>query len=204
VTISRTTRAGKLAAALVATAAAAMAIAPAAIGASKFGAKLTGVQPVGATPPHKCLPAAGGCTRIGVNYAATSAVGANAAAAENGKVKRIRVVAAHPGNFRLFLAKVQGFDLATGTGQAKVKRKGPRIFYEGNGFTSKPIEHFETKVKVRKGEYLAIKSRKTSALDCTSATVNQLVFQPPLGRGGGFVSSAAFDRCQLLIQAVVK
>jgi hypothetical protein len=201
---SSTIRAGQLAGAVVGLAAVAAVMAPAAVGASKFGAKLTGVQPVGASPAHNCIPVAGGCTRVGVNYAATSAVGANAAAAENGKVKRIRVVAATPGNFRLFLAKVQSFDLATGTGQAKVKRKGPRIFYEGNGFTSKPIEHFETRVKVRKGEYLAIKSRKTSALDCTPATVNQLVFQPPLGRGGGFVSADAFDRCQLLVQAVVK
>ena len=201
---SRTTRVGRLGGAVVGLAAVAALMAPPAIGASKFGAELSGVQPVGASPTHKCIPAAGGCTRVGVDYGATGAVSGNVAAAENGKVKRIRVVAATPGNFRLFLAKVQNLDLAAGTGQVKAKRKGPRISYEGNGFTSKPIERIQTRVRVRKGEYLAIKSRKTSTLDCTPTTAHQLVFQPPLGLGGGFVSADAFDPCQLLIQAVVK
>jgi hypothetical protein len=197
-------RAGKVVVLIASAIAAGVLTAPPALGASKFGAQLSGVQPLGASPPHQCLPAAGGCTRIGVDYSATGAAGDNVAAAESGRIKRIRVVAAAPGNFRFFVTKVQNLNLPIGSGEAKAKRKGPRIEYEGNGFSSKPIEHFEVKVKVKKGEYLAIRSRKTSALECSPTAVHQLVFQPPLGLGGGFVSADAFDRCQLLIQAVIK
>jgi hypothetical protein len=199
-------RAGKLGGALAGAVVAVALVSPSsALGASKFGAKLSKVvDPVGASPPHQCLPAAGGCTRAGVAYAHTGAVGGNVQAPESGKIKRIRLIAADPGNFRFFLLKLRNLDLTTGTGLARAKRKGPRIEYDGTGFTSKPIEHFKVGVKVKRGEFLAIKSRKTSALDCTQTTPQQLVYQPPLGLGGGFVASRAFDTCQLLVQAVVK
>jgi hypothetical protein len=199
-------RAGRFGAALAGAAVVAVVAMPSsALGASKFGAKLSKViDPVGASPAHQCLPAAGGCTRAGVAYTHTGAVGGNVQAPESGKIKRVRLIAATPGNFRFFLLKLRDLDLTTGTGLARAKRKGPRIEYEGNGFTTKPIEHFKVGVKVRKGEFLAIKSRKTSTLDCTTTTAQQLVYQPPLGLGGGFVASRAFDTCQLLIQAVVK
>jgi hypothetical protein len=185
--------------------AATLALAPSAPAASKFGAKLSKVvDPVGATPAHGCLPAAGGCTRVGVSYFATGAVGGNVQAAEKGRIKRIRLIAATPGNFRFFLLKLRDLDPTAGTALAKAKRKGPRIEYEGNGLTDKPIEHFKTRVRVRRGEFLAIKSRRTSALDCTPTTPQQLFYQPPLGLGGGFVASRTFDRCQLLVQAVIR
>jgi hypothetical protein len=204
--MQRPAGAGKLAIVLVGALATAAIFAPSpTLAASKFGAKLSRVvDPVGATPPHRCLPVAGGCTRVGVSYTATTPVGGNVQAAESGKVKRVRLIAAAPGNFRLFLVKLQNLDLALGTGQGKAKRKGPRIEYEGNGFTNKPIEHFEVGVKVKRGEFLAMKSRKTSALECTPTTVQELFFQPPLGLGGGFVNSGAFGNCQLLLQAVIK
>lgn len=183
----------------------ALVLAPSALGASKFGAKLSKVvDPVGASPAHQCLPAAGGCTRVGVDYSATGAVGGNIQAPESGKIKRVRLIAATPGNFRFYLLKLRDLNLTTGTGLAKAKRKGPRIEYDGDGFTTKPIEHFKVNVKVKRGEFLAIKARKTSALDCTPVSAHQLVYQPPLGLGGGFVASSTFDPCQLLIQAVVK
>jgi hypothetical protein len=199
-------RAGRLGAALTGAVVAVVLVAPSsAPAASKFGAKLSKVvDPIGASPAHQCLPAAGGCTRAGVAYTHTGAVGGNVKSPESGKIKRIRLIAATPGNFRFFLVKLRDFDPAAGTGLGRAKRKGPRIEYDGTGLTSKPIEHFEVGVKVKRGEFLAIKSRKTSALDCTSTTPQQLVFQPPLGLGGGFVASRAFDTCQLLVQAVVK
>ena len=201
---SRKGRAGKVAV-VAAVAVAALIAAPSALGASKFGAKLSKVvDPVGASPAHQCLPVAGGCTRAGVSYTVTGAVGGNVKAPESGKIKRIRLIAATPGNFRFFLLKLSNFDPATGTGLGKAKRKGPRVEYEGKGLTSKPIEHFEVGVKVKRGEFLGIKSQRMSALDCTTTTAQQLVFQPPLGLKGGFVASRAFDTCQLLIQAVVK
>jgi hypothetical protein len=189
----------------IAIAAAALVMAPSALAASKLGAKLSKVvDPVGASPAHKCLPVAGGCTRVGVNYSVTGAVGGNVQAPESGKVKRVRLIAATPGNFRFFLYKLKNLDLVTGTGLAKAKRKGPRIAYDGDGFTNNPIEHFKVGVKVRRGEFLGFKARKTSTLDCTPTSAHQLVYQPPLGLGGGFVASDAFDDCQLLVQAVVK
>jgi hypothetical protein len=173
----------------------------------KFGAKLSKVvDPHGSTPTHECLPAAGGCTRAGVNYTATGAVQGNVVAPVAGRIKRVRIIAGTQGNFRLFLLNMRNINLAAGTGEAKAKRRGPRIHYEGTGFTSKPIEHFQLKpgLRVKQGQYLAIRSKRTSMLDCTPVSAHQLVFQPPLGLGGGFVASRAFDRCQLLIQAIIK
>jgi hypothetical protein len=174
---------------------------------AKFGAKLTSVvDPHGSTPAHTCLPATGGCTRAGVNYTATGAVQGNVVAPADGRIKRVRIIAGTQGNFRLMLLNMRNINLTAGTGEAKAKKKGPRISYQGTGFTSKPIEHFQLKpgLKVKQGQYLGIRARKTSLLDCTPTTVHQLVFQPPLGLGGGFVASRAFDHCQLLIQAIIK
>jgi hypothetical protein len=190
-----------LAAAIAVGALAAPSPAPAA---SKFGAKLSGVQPV-APPPHPCLPVAGnGCTRVGVSYSATGVAGGNVAAREKGKIKRLRLIAGASGNFRLFVARVRDLQLPLGTARARVTRKGPRIEYDGNGFTSRPVERFEVGVKVKKGEFLAIKSRSTSTLDCRSTTPNELLFQPSLGLGEALVPSDASGSCQLLLQAVVK
>ena len=202
---SRTNRAGKLAClftgAIVISALAAPSPAPAL---TKFGAKLSAMHSV--TPaPHQCVPVAGpGCTRVGVAYGATDAAGGNVAARRKGKIKRIRLVASSPGNFRLFLARVKDLQLPLGAGRARVTRKGPRIEYDGNGFTSRPVERFEVGVKVKKGEFLAIKSRSTSTLDCRSTTPNELLFQPSLGLGEALVPSDASGSCQLLLQAVVK
>ena len=172
--------------------------------ASKFGAKLSGAQPV-APPPHQCVPVAGdGCTRVGVSYSATGAAGGNVAARQRGKIKRIRLIAGAPGNLRLFVARVRDLQLPLGTGRARVTREGPRVEYDGNGFTSRPVERFEVGIKVKKGEHLAIKSGGTSTLDCRSTTPNELLFQPPLGLGEALVPSDASGACQLLLQAVVK
>jgi len=198
----RNTCAGRLGIVLTVGLVAGALVVPSSALASKFGAKLTTAGPVGSTPPHKCVPVAGGCTRVGVSYSATGAAGGNIQAPEKGKIKRIRLLAGAPGNFRFFLTKLK--NLTTGSSLAKAKRKGPRLEYEGNGFTSKPVERFQVGVPVKRGEFLAIKARKTSTLDCRPASTHQIVYQPPLGLGGGFVSSSVSDTCELLIQAVIK
>ena len=202
---SRTNRAGKLAClftgAIVISALAAPSPAPAL---TKFGAKLSAMHSV--TPaPHQCVPVAGpGCTRVGVAYGATDAAGGNVAARRKGKIKRIRLVASSPGNFRLFLARVKDLQLPLGAGRARVTRKGPRIEYDGNGLTSRPVERFEVGLKVKAREYLAIRSRSTSTLDCRGTTPNELLYQPPLGLGEPLDASDGSGTCQLLLQAVVK
>jgi len=203
---SRTGRTGRLAILVAGVTIACGIIAAPAMGA-KFGAKLTGaLDPVGANPPHKCLPLSGGCTRAGVNYTATGAIQGNITAPVSGSIKRVRLIAATQGNFRLMVLKLNNVDLTAGTALGKAKKKSPRISYQGNGFTSKPIEHFNLKpgIRVKQGDYLGIRARKTSALDCRPTSVHQVLFQPPLGIGGGFVASRAFDHCQLLIQAIIK
>jgi hypothetical protein len=203
---SRTGRARKLAIVVAGVTVACGIAAGPAMGA-KFGAKLTGASdPFGANPAHKCLPASGGCTRAGVNYTATGAIQGNVTAPDSGKIKRVRLIAATQGNFRLMVLKLNTVDLTTGTALGKAKKKGPRLSYQGNGLTSKPIEHFKLKpgIRVKQGDYLGIRARKTSTLDCHPTTVHQVLFQPPLGLGGGFVASRAFDNCQLLIQAIIK
>jgi hypothetical protein len=202
----RTARAGKLGCLVAGGLAVGVLAAPSAAPAAttKFGAKLSNAPSV--TPaPRECVPVAGpGCTRVGVAYGATGAAGGNVAARRKGTIKRIRLIASAPGNFRLFVARVRDLNLPLGTGRARVTRKGPRIEYEGNGLTSRPVERFEVGLKVKARELLAIRARSTSTLDCRGTTPNELLYQPPLGLGEPLDPSDGSGTCQLLLQAVVK
>jgi hypothetical protein len=169
-----------------------------------FGAKLTpDVQPSNASTAHPCTPIEGQpCTRVEmVGYYRPEQPNAP----KSGTIKRIRLIAGEAGSFRLQIAKAR-----PGSRQAKIVRNGPRISYQGQQLTEDAdtdtytIESFKVNVKVKRGEYLAIKSTSTSMLRCSSGGPNQLIFQPPLALGSPFRSADDTDGCWLLLEAAMK
>ncbi len=57
---------------------------------------------------------------------------------------------------------------------------------------------------VKKGEVIAIKTKKKSALRCNSGGTKILQFQKALPVGGNFRKATSIDGCNLLITAIMK
>jgi hypothetical protein len=189
----------------------ALMVAPASSLAAKFGSDLKNndgsvTQPANSAPAHFCDPdPSERCTRVAVAFGDTGTVGGGVSAPTDGVIRKIKLVAGTPGQFRLQLARVKNLALGPGTGKAKIVEQGPRISYGSsvNGLDYE-IQKFHVHVPVKEGEYLAIKSRRTSTLKCTSGSTEQLLFQPPLALGGPFVWNDDDDDCTMLLQAVIK
>ena len=97
------------------------------------------------------------------------------------------------------------------TKQAKLVRNGPVINYQGQPVLGEDdvqetynVEKFKVKVKVKKGQYLAIQSTETSTLRCSSGGPNQLIFTGPLQLNSPFRTADTTDGCWLLLEARIK
>ena len=93
------------------------------------------------------------------------------------------------------------------TNEAKVVRNGPLINYQGQtdqNFEDDvyKVEAFPVNMAVNGGDFLAIKTKFTSALRCSSGGTNTLIYEPPLLAGGGFTPAKSTEGCWLLIEAV--
>ncbi len=191
--------------------AAAVMVVPASSFAAKFGSDLKNndgsvTQPANSSPAHYCDPIPGDpCTRVAVAFGDTGTAPGGVSAPRDGVIEKIKLVAGAPGHFRLQLARVKDLALGPGEGQAKVVEQGPRIDYGSsvNGLDYE-IQKFHVHVPVHEGEYLAIKSKRTGTLKCTSGSTEQLLFQPPLQLGGPFESNDDDDDCTMLLQAVIR
>jgi hypothetical protein len=179
---------------------------------TKFGADLRNsngsvTQPTGnrncqqdANPLNASKP----CDRVAVQYLDTGSPGGNRKAPRDGKIVKLKLVALAKGHFRFELARAK--NLHGDTGKAKIVDRGRKIDYKssihGNDYE---IQRFHINQHVDKGDYLAIKSRKTSLLKCQSGSTEQLLFQPLLPVGGPFESNDGHrSNCTLLLQAVYK
>jgi hypothetical protein len=181
----------------------------AASAATKFGADLTtGTQPSNASnasckdadPSLTVTP----CTRVATTFADVGSVNGNLKAPKDGAIK-IKLIAAQPGTMIPFVVKLKGLDSGTFTAMGKATAKAPRINYVSSiRETDYKVQSFKVSFKVKKGEYLAIKSKRTSMLRCNSGGGKQLLFQPPLKVGDPFDQSDGQDDCVLLIQAVMQ
>ncbi|HEX3262141.1 MAG TPA: hypothetical protein VHR37_00660 [Solirubrobacterales bacterium] len=139
------------------------------------------------------------CDRVAVQFLDTGSPGGNKKAPKDGIIKRINLVAFTKGHFRFDLAKVK--NLHGDNGKAKIVHRGPKIDYQ----SSARIQTFHVHERVHKGEYLAIRSQKTSFLYCLSASesTEQLLFQPVLALNGPFTSNAGHtSTCTMLLRAV--
>jgi hypothetical protein len=174
-----------------------------------FGTRLDH-EPSNSAPGHNCkedgsddpTPA---CTRVAIDMGA--AVPGGLTAPRNGTIVKFRVRAGAPGDltFRLAQLKQLGFDPSLGdfAGFGRGAGTGPTVHVAGRGFDeANPVEEFPARLKVRKGDYLAIDSTATSTLYCAGGGNDQLIFSPTLG--GSFSLSTQGEGCNLLVQAVMK
>ncbi|MGH2964098.1 MAG: hypothetical protein ACRDMH_01780 [Solirubrobacterales bacterium] len=150
------------------------------------------------------LDASKPCDRVAVQYLDTGSPGGNRKAPKDGTIVKLKLVALAKGSFRFELAKAK--NLHGDSGKAKIVDRGAKIRYQssihGTGYD---IQTFRIHQHVDKGQYLAIKSRKTSLLKCQSGSTEQLLFQPVLPVGGPFTSNLGHrSNCTLLLQAVYK
>ena len=203
---------------LVAVALGALMLVPASgLARTKFGAKLRAngnvvepTEPAGGRSCKQSDPDLSNdpCTRVAVRFHETGAVQGHVKAPRKGKLRKLKIVASGPGSFTPYLARVKDLDTGLDSGKARVKKKGHRIEYEGDNTAPYTIEKFPFRKRVKKGDYLAIKSDKTSLLQCETddvlGSLDQLLFQPPLALGDSFEPNDGSDDCTLLTQAVYK
>jgi hypothetical protein len=179
--------------------AALMAVPASGFAATSFGAKLNKtIQPSNSQPAQACvfgMPKE--CTRIEMD--AYNNAG-HERAPKDGVIKKVKLIAGGPGHFKLQIAEAK-----PAKDKGRVVRNGPRIDYNGQSNPSSltyDVESFPVHVPVEKGQYLAIKAKKTSMLRCSSGGPNQFLFQPALSPGGPFKTLSYTDGCWLLLQAV--
>jgi hypothetical protein len=175
----------------------------------QFGAKLSSMtDPANSTPARPCDEMAPGKSCTMIENQARERPDSLITAPKNGTIKQIRLVAGGPGSFQLQIAQVKRSTLL-GTNQAKVVSNGPVIHYAGQTEndleeSTFKVESFKVSVPVKKGQYLAIKAKSTSALYCAGGGNDILTYQPSLAPGASFKASTSTSGCDLLLGATIK
>jgi hypothetical protein len=177
---------------------------------TKFGANLTSnTQPSNASN-SSCQHAdsaltATPCTRVATNFADVGAVNNKIQAPKDGTIKKIKLIAGEKGTMTPFVVRLKNFDTSNYTAKGRATAKGPRINYVSSVLeTTYKVQSFPVNIKVKQGQYLAIRSKRTSMERCNSGGGKQLLFQPPLLIGDPFNPSDGRGECVLLIQAVMQ
>jgi hypothetical protein len=175
----------------------------------QFGAKLSSMtDPANSTPARPCDEMAPGKACTIVENEARERPDSLVTAPKSGTIKQVRLVAGGPGSFQLQIAQLKRSTLL-GTNQAKVVATGPTIHYTGPDESDAQegiykVESFKVSVPVKKGQYLAIKAKSTSALYCAGGSDNILTYQPSLMPGGSFRPATSTDGCDLLLGATIR
>lgn len=123
-------------------------------------------------------------------------------APKDGVIGKLRLISCVPGSFKLQMVRING------EGHGKALREGPIIEYQGDADDcenqTQTIESFNVNVKVKKGEQLAIKTKKTGMLRCDSGGTKIHIFEPPLISGQGYEEPSDDSGCFLLLEAEYK
>jgi hypothetical protein len=171
-----------------------------------FGAKLTPhLQPSNAFGGQPCQPNAVACTRVMTEARNRGDAALTAEIApKNGTIGHIKLIGGVPGKFRLQIVKAK-----PNQGKAKLVRNGPVIHYNGQGTDEDQgppyvVESFPVKVKVDKGDYLAVKAKEISFEYCSGGSRGQITFEPPLKASKRFKHTSQKDDCLMLLEAVYK
>lgn len=112
-------------------------------------------------------------------------------APKDGRIVKIRLVAAEAGSFRLMFAQAKPAARA-----ARIVKRGPMVSFAGTG----GIEVRTIDVTVKKGWYMAIQASTFRTLDCFSGSPAQLEFQPPPPVGGPYAEADHTNGCYLLVE----
>lgn len=190
--------------AALATALVALAAIPASsMGATKFGAELTpDTQPsnssVDGAPCE--LNNTTLCTRVSIEAYGRPDGGERAP--KSGTIKKISVISQGPDTFRFEITEAKA-----ASEQARVVYRSKKLHSQGqpdvNADTYR-IETFKVNAPVKKGQYLATESKRSSMLRCSSGGPNQLLFQPALALNAPFETATDTDGCWLLLEATIK
>lgn len=174
-----------------------------------FGARLDSTsQPSNAENGQPCddnagIPDHGTCTWVSTQAYRNGATGDRAKAPKTGTVKHLKLVSCIGGSFVLQFAKQK-----SGTQKFKIVRSGPTIHYAadtqgggcgGNDQDTYIVQSFKINVHVNKGEYIAIKTKKTGALYCSGGSGVKL-YSPPLAVGGSYKNANGGASCNLLVE----
>ena len=170
---------------------------------SFFGAKLTTQsEPSNAENGQSCdenggIPHGATCSWVAISAFEN---GSHFTAPRTGTIKHVRLVSCVKGSFRLQLAWAH-----PGAGKAKIAVNGPEIKYHGQtpcgGASGEQyvVQSFKVKLRIKKGEYVAIKARSTGTLSCSGGN-GFLLYAPPLPVGGPLKKSHSGASCDLLLQ----
>jgi hypothetical protein len=146
------------------------------------------------------------CTHVGSFYPGFSG---RAQSPSNGTIVALKVRPEAPMTLTAKVVNVRRLSAGHESGQARAVVRSRRIQVPGptqdqidNG--DFPVERFNVRLTVKKGQELAIDTAGNTAEYCADGTPGQLLFDPILSVGNGFTNSAGIDDCLMLIQAVVR
>jgi hypothetical protein len=169
-----------------------------------FGAHLTThSQPANVGHGVACAKKSQSCTRVMSEAYHRSDPDTEQRAPRDGTIGHVKIVALGPGAFRLQIVKAK-----LGSDKAKVLRNSPLIHYKGQNPTGEDngppytVESFAVKLKVDKGDFLAIKAKRATFFYCSGSS-GVIEFQPALKPGAKYRTGAAGD-CLMLLEAVYK
>lgn len=176
----------------------------------RFGANLSSTDfPENAYPGSTCDHVISGgngtfnCTWIEDQAMNSNTPQVTARAPKDGTINKIRLISGVGGSFKLFLARYK-----PGTQEGKVVKAGPTINYSTDACNA-GSNHDQCKIQViniaplqvHKWDMLAIKTDKTSILQCNQGSDHISLYNPPLAVGGSFTPADDTDGCYLMLQA---
>lgn len=146
------------------------------------------------------------CTRVGSYYPGYSG---RARAPFNGTVTAFKVMAQGPMTATFKIVSIRNLSPDHKSAQVKTVRVGPTVRVNGPTAAQleegiSPIETFKVKIKVKKGEALALDTTSNTAEYCSDGTPGQLLFSPKLKLGQGFRASDGVGGCLMLVQAIIR
>jgi hypothetical protein len=178
-----------------------LAVQPVEAATAKFGAKLTaGTFPSNAYPGTWCdHEIDGGSDTYACTWILLTAFnGGSPTAPQNGFINKVKIVNGQGGSFKVVTARKNG------SGQFKVVSASAKVTYSTDQCDPDCSVHTYniTPLQVATGDYIGIKTKKTSTLRCDSGGNKIALFTPPLPVSGGYTTPTDYSGCYLLLTAV--
>lgn len=146
------------------------------------------------------------CTRVGSYYPGFSG---RARAPRTGTVTAVKFMAQGPMRATIKIVDLRSVAGDQRSGRAKTVAVGPTV--QVNGPTQQqledgisPVETFKVRLKVKKGQAIAIDTLNNTAEYCSDGTPGQLQFDPKLRLGQPLRASTGVGGCLMLVQAVMR
>jgi hypothetical protein len=147
------------------------------------------------------------CTHVGSDYPGTSG---RAKAPVKGTITQLKLRPEGPLTFVPEVVSVRDVASDFQSGQARATARGHQVSLPGptqdqmsNGIY--PVVSVHVKLKVKKGQEIAINTASNTAEYCSDGTPGQLLFDPVLAPGSSaFHASQGVDGCLMLVQAKIK